>query len=161
MAAARAGSMMTVLVEVAVRPSVSVWRRSRWWRTGSCLSVRLDRGFGAGTHGRIVRPRDAILRRRRCGAVVHRSVAPCAHSTVRQPSVVNYRAANRFVSMLMEEDMKKKRTGKERIIPPSKRETHAGSSSLRQGSPAGGRVLADQSVAKRQGGEAEARSVAD
>lgn len=73
------------------------------------------------------------------------------HSTARQPSVVNCGSAGQFGLPLMEQDMPKKRTGKERIIPPSKRETHAGSRSLRQGSPAGGRVLADQSVAKRQG----------
>ncbi len=41
--------------------------------------------------------------------------------------------------------------GKERIIPPSKKETSAGSKVLRKGNPAGGRVMADASVAKRQG----------
>jgi hypothetical protein len=51
----------------------------------------------------------------------------------------------------MEEDMKKKRTGKERIIPPSKKATRAGSKALRRGNPAGARAMADASVAKRQG----------
>jgi hypothetical protein len=43
-----------------------------------------------------------------------------------------------------------KRT-KERIIPPTKRADTAGSRALRQGNPAGGRVMADASVAKKQG----------
>jgi hypothetical protein len=41
--------------------------------------------------------------------------------------------------------------GRERIIPPSKRETTSGSSALRKGSSSGARVMADASVAKKQG----------
>ena len=40
---------------------------------------------------------------------------------------------------------------KERIIPPSKRELHDASKQLRKRHPSGGRTMADQSVAKRQG----------
>lgn len=40
---------------------------------------------------------------------------------------------------------------KERIIPPSKKDTSSGSKLLRAGNPAGGRVMADKSVAKKQG----------
>jgi hypothetical protein len=40
---------------------------------------------------------------------------------------------------------------KERIKPPSKRDLSAASKSLRSGSGVGGRVMADQSVAKKQG----------
>jgi len=47
--------------------------------------------------------------------------------------------------------MAKGKGGKERIIPPSKRDTRAGSKALRKGNPAGGRVMADASVAKKQG----------
>jgi hypothetical protein len=47
--------------------------------------------------------------------------------------------------------MKKPKTGKERIMPPSARAGTSGSKAARKGSPAGARVLADLSVAKRQG----------
>jgi len=40
---------------------------------------------------------------------------------------------------------------KERIKPPTKKELASASKLLRHGSSAGGRVLADESVAKRQG----------
>jgi hypothetical protein len=40
---------------------------------------------------------------------------------------------------------------KERITPPSKKDLRAASKELRRGSGPGGRVMADQSVAKRQG----------
>jgi len=40
---------------------------------------------------------------------------------------------------------------KERIIPPSKKDVRAASKELRGGSGPGGRVMSDQSVAKRQG----------
>jgi hypothetical protein len=46
---------------------------------------------------------------------------------------------------------KSSKKGKERIIPPSAKDTLAGSELLRAGNPAGGRVMADKSVAKRQG----------
>lgn len=39
---------------------------------------------------------------------------------------------------------------KEKIIPPSKKDIRAASKELRRGSGPGGRVMADQSVAKRQ-----------
>jgi hypothetical protein len=41
--------------------------------------------------------------------------------------------------------------GKESVTPPSNRATSDGSKKLRQGSSAGGRVMADESVAKKQG----------
>lgn len=41
--------------------------------------------------------------------------------------------------------------GKERIIPPSKKDLSAASKELRRGSGPGGRVMSDQSVAKKQG----------
>jgi hypothetical protein len=40
--------------------------------------------------------------------------------------------------------------GKERITPPSDKDTSAGGKLLRKGNPAGGRVMADRSVAKKQ-----------
>ena len=40
---------------------------------------------------------------------------------------------------------------KETIVPPTKRETSQASNLLRQGSSVGGRVMADRSVAVRQG----------
>ena len=40
---------------------------------------------------------------------------------------------------------------KERIIPPSKKDLSAASKELRRGSGPGGRVMADQAVAKKQG----------
>jgi hypothetical protein len=40
---------------------------------------------------------------------------------------------------------------KERIIPPSKKDTSSASTLLRSGNPAGGRVMADKSVATKQG----------
>ena len=40
---------------------------------------------------------------------------------------------------------------KERISPPTKRSTTDGSKELKKGHPAGGRVLADKSVAVKQG----------
>lgn len=40
---------------------------------------------------------------------------------------------------------------KETIKPPSKKDTSAASKDLRKGSPVGGRVMADKSVAVRQG----------
>jgi len=40
---------------------------------------------------------------------------------------------------------------KEVIAPPKKPALRAGSRDLRRGDPAGGRVLADEAVAKRQG----------
>jgi hypothetical protein len=43
------------------------------------------------------------------------------------------------------------KSGKERIIPPSKKTDTQASKALRQGSGVGGRVLADASAAKRQG----------
>jgi hypothetical protein len=41
--------------------------------------------------------------------------------------------------------------GKEVIKPPTRKELTDASKELRKGHPAGGRVMADQSVAKRQG----------
>ena len=41
--------------------------------------------------------------------------------------------------------------GKERIVPPSKKDTSAASKELRRGSGPGGRVMADKAVAKKQG----------
>jgi hypothetical protein len=41
--------------------------------------------------------------------------------------------------------------GKERIIPPSKKDVRAASKELRGGSGPGGRVMSDRSVAKKQG----------
>ena len=41
--------------------------------------------------------------------------------------------------------------GKERITPPSKKDLRSASRSLRRGNGPGGRVMADQSVAKKQG----------
>jgi len=40
---------------------------------------------------------------------------------------------------------------KERITPPSKKDLSAASKELRKGSGPGGRVMSDQSVAKKQG----------
>jgi len=40
---------------------------------------------------------------------------------------------------------------KETIIPPSKKDLKDASKELKRGHPAGGRTLADQSVAKREG----------
>lgn len=40
---------------------------------------------------------------------------------------------------------------KERIIPPSKKDLRQASKALRRGSGIGGRVMADQAAAKRQG----------
>ena len=40
---------------------------------------------------------------------------------------------------------------KERITPPSKKDTSSASKALKGGSGIGGRVMADASVAKRQG----------
>jgi len=40
---------------------------------------------------------------------------------------------------------------KERITPPSKKDTTQASKLLRQGSGAGGRVMSDASTAKKQG----------
>jgi hypothetical protein len=40
---------------------------------------------------------------------------------------------------------------KERIIAPSKKDTTSGSGLLKKGNPAGGRVMADAAVAKKQG----------
>jgi hypothetical protein len=45
---------------------------------------------------------------------------------------------------------KSSKSGKEKIIPPSKKDTSEGSKLLRAGNPAGGRVMADKSVAKKQ-----------
>jgi hypothetical protein len=39
---------------------------------------------------------------------------------------------------------KSSKSGKERIIPPSKKDTSAGSDLLRESNPAGGRVMADK-----------------
>jgi hypothetical protein len=47
--------------------------------------------------------------------------------------------------------MEKIMAKKERIIPPNKKEGSAGSRDLRKGGSAGARVMADLSVAKRQG----------
>lgn len=41
--------------------------------------------------------------------------------------------------------------GKERITPPSKKDANAASKEMRRGSGPGGRVMADLSVAKKQG----------
>lgn len=46
---------------------------------------------------------------------------------------------------------------KERITPPTKRELKDASRLLRQGHPAGGRVLADKSVAVREGATTRGR----
>jgi hypothetical protein len=43
------------------------------------------------------------------------------------------------------------KSGKERIIPPSKKTDTQASALLRKGSGPGGRVLSDASVAKKQG----------
>jgi hypothetical protein len=43
------------------------------------------------------------------------------------------------------------KSGKERITPPSKKDLKAASKEMRKGSGPGGRVMADQSVAKKQG----------
>ena len=40
---------------------------------------------------------------------------------------------------------------KERVIPPSKRELKDASRQLKKRHPSGGRTMADESVAKRQG----------
>jgi hypothetical protein len=40
---------------------------------------------------------------------------------------------------------------KERITPPSKKDVRQASKDMRKGSGPGGRVMADQSAAKRQG----------
>ena len=40
---------------------------------------------------------------------------------------------------------------KETIIPPNKKELKPASKLLHQGNPAGGRVMADKSIAARQG----------
>ena len=40
---------------------------------------------------------------------------------------------------------------KETITPPSKRDLRDASKELRKGHPSGGRTMADQSVAKREG----------
>jgi hypothetical protein len=40
---------------------------------------------------------------------------------------------------------------KEKIVPPSKRELKDASGELKKRHPSGGRTMADQSVAKRQG----------
>lgn len=40
---------------------------------------------------------------------------------------------------------------KERIIPPSKKDTNAASKLLRKGSGPGGRVMSDKAVATKQG----------
>jgi hypothetical protein len=46
---------------------------------------------------------------------------------------------------------------KERIVPPSKRELSAASKLLKKGNPAGARVMADASVAKREGAKRSRR----
>jgi hypothetical protein len=56
---------------------------------------------------------------------------------------------NALVIRLLETSMakakaKSSKSGKERIIPPSKKDTSAGSDLLRESNPAGGRVMADK-----------------
>jgi hypothetical protein len=43
------------------------------------------------------------------------------------------------------------KSGKERVVPPSKKTASQASGELRKGSGPGGRVLSDASAAKRQG----------
>lgn len=47
--------------------------------------------------------------------------------------------------------MAKKPKSKERITPPSKKDLKDASKKLKKGSPAAGRVMAEASVAKKQG----------
>jgi hypothetical protein len=61
------------------------------------------------------------------------------------------RSALRGILEMAKTPSKGGRGGKETIIPPNKKEGSAASGLLRKGSSAGARVMADLSVAKREG----------